>query len=92
MVNVGSSIPTGGNFFEHLDANLDLKCKCDLIMENSIEHTVRTKLESLTCMFPFFKNAPQCEHSKEIIVELHAPCTSERLYLFKLVLLLIMYL
>ena len=35
-----SSIPTGGNllliFFKPLDVNSGLKCKCDLLMKNSI--------------------------------------------------------
>ena len=39
MVSVVSSIPTGGNFlkfFKPLDVNFSLKCKCDLIVKNSI--------------------------------------------------------
>ena len=39
MVSVVSSIPTGGNFlkfFKLLDVNFGLKCKCDLIVKNSI--------------------------------------------------------
>ena len=40
MVSVVSSIPTGGNFllnfFVPLDVNSGLKCKCDLILKNSI--------------------------------------------------------
>ena len=38
MVSVVSSNPTGGNvlkFFKLLDVNFSLKCKCDLVMENS---------------------------------------------------------
>ena len=39
MVSVVSSIPARGNFlkfFKPLDKNFGLKCKCDLIMKNSI--------------------------------------------------------
>ena len=39
MVSVVSSNPTGGNFlkfFKTLDVNFGLKCKCDLIVKNSI--------------------------------------------------------
>ena len=39
MISVLGSISTGGNYllklFKPLDANLDLKCKCDLIVKNS---------------------------------------------------------
>ena len=39
MVSVVSSIPARGNllkFFKPLDVNFGLKCKCDLIVKNSI--------------------------------------------------------
>ena len=39
MVSVVSSNPTGGNFlkfFKAFDVNIGLKCKCDLIVKNSI--------------------------------------------------------
>ena len=39
MVSVVSSNPTGGDFlkfFKPLDVNFCLKCKCDLIVKNSI--------------------------------------------------------
>ena len=40
MVSVVSSIPARGNllkFFKPLDVNFGLKCKCDLIVKNSIQ-------------------------------------------------------
>ena len=40
MVSVVSSNPTGGNFlkfFKPVDENFSFKCKCDLIVKNSIE-------------------------------------------------------
>ena len=39
MVSVVNSIPVRGNllnFFKPLDVNFGLKCKCDLIVKNSI--------------------------------------------------------
>ena len=43
MVSVMSSISTGDifllNFFKLLDVNSGLKCKCDLIVKNSLAYT-----------------------------------------------------
>ena len=51
MVSIVSSIPSGGsqlfaNIFKPLDVNSHLKCKCDLIVKNSILNVTQNQFHS----------------------------------------------